>query len=137
MTLTMPAAITPARHHLLNELDAATHASTDAHLATRALTDILLASRHLPAEIYHQAPYLSYTLAAVTAASRTLTTVTGYATADPSPERLHALRQATDVLTAATADLRVQTSALITAASWYTRPAALSPTTNAPGELQL
>ncbi|NUP52637.1 MAG: hypothetical protein HOW97_35750 [Catenulispora sp.] len=134
MTLTMlaPTRLAPAmptRHHLLADLDAATYASADAHEATRALTDTVLACQYLPAEIYKHAPYLSHALAAVTAATRTLTTVTGYATADPSPENGYALRRATADLAAATADLRDQIAALTTAVAWYTRSAALPPTT--------
>lgn len=136
MTLTTLAPTMPTRHHLLADLDAATHASAAAHEATRALTDTVLACQYLPAEIYKHVPYLSHVLAAVTTATRNLTTVTGYALADPGPESSHALRQATADLTAATADLRDQTAALTTAVTWYTRSVALPPTTT-PREPQL
>ena len=115
----------PAAQRLAPDLDAATHASADAHEATRALTDTVLACQHLPAEIYQYVPHLSHALAALLAATRALTNITRYATAYPSPDRLHALRQATANLTAATATLRDQTTALATAAAWQNQHAAI------------
>ncbi|GAA1971416.1 hypothetical protein [Catenulispora subtropica] len=114
-----------AAQRLSPDLDAATHASVDAHEATRALTDTVLACRYLPAEIYQYAPHLSYALAAVVAAARALTGITRYATAHPSPDRLAALRQATADLTASTTTLRAQISALADAAALHHQHAAL------------
>ncbi|GAA1964914.1 hypothetical protein GCM10009838_22900 [Catenulispora subtropica] len=118
-------------HRLLPALDAAARASADAHDVTRALTDTVLACQHLPAEVYQYAPHLSQATEALTAASRTLTTVTGYATANPMPDNVHALHRATAELAAATAALRYQTAALATAAAWHNTPAALSPSQRA------
>ncbi|GAA2067352.1 hypothetical protein GCM10009839_93950 [Catenulispora yoronensis] len=136
-TMTAPTLPAPAadRRQLLPALDAATQASRDAHDATRALSDTVLTCQHLPADVYQYAPHLSPATHTLTTASRTLTTITAYATANPTPENLHALHRATTELTAATATLRYQTAALAAAASWYSAPAAL-PSTAAtlPGE---
>lgn len=120
------------RHHsLLPVLDAATHASRDAHEATRALTDTVLACRYLPAEVYQYAPYLSDAAAALTAASRALIAATGSATADPTAENLRDVDRATADLLTATAALRYQTGALAAAADWYSASMALAPGSSA------
>ncbi|WP_370368245.1 hypothetical protein [Catenulispora sp. GP43] len=111
-----------SRQHLLPALDAAVHASRDAHEATRSHTDTVLACQQLPAEIYQHVPYLSQATATLTAAGHALTTATNHATANPTAETLHALYSATTHLTAATAALRHQTAALATAANWYSTP---------------
>lgn len=125
------------RRRLLPALDAATRAARDAHDATRAHTDTVLACQYLPADVYQYAPHLSQATGTLTAVSRTLTTITGHATANPTPDNLHALHRATAELTAATSALRYQTAALATAATWYSAPTALPPTVSTPhGEHQ-
>ena len=121
-----------SHHPLLPVLDAATHASREAHEAARALTDTVLACQQLPAEVYQYAPHLSYATGGLTAASRALTTATGYATTNPTADNLRALHRATAELVAATAALRYQTAALASAAGWYSTPIALTPTASAP-----
>ncbi|MEZ0107440.1 hypothetical protein ABH920_001432 [Catenulispora sp. EB89] len=133
MTVSMLAVPTmSSRHHLLPALEAAVHASREAHEATRSHTDTVLACQHLPAEVYQYAPHLSHATNTLTAAGRAVTVATGDATANPTPDNLHALRRATAELTAATAALRYQTAALATAASWFSTPTALPPTDAAP-----
>lgn len=116
---------------LLPLLDAAVHASREAHEATRSLTDTVLACQYLPAEVYQYAPHLSHAISTLTAASRALTTATGYATANPTADHLQNLRQATADLITAIAAMRYQTGALANAANWYNGPIALNPTTPA------
>lgn len=103
---------------LLPAVEAAARVSREAHEATRALTDTVLACQRLPAEVYQYAPQLSQATLTLTAASRALTTVTGYATTNPTPDNVRALQRATAELAGAVAVLRSQTAALATAASW-------------------
>lgn len=131
MTVSTLAVSAADRHPLLPALDAATRASREAHEAAWALTDTVLACQYLPAEIYQYAPHLSQAIAALTSASRALTTATGYARTNPGGN-LHALHRATTELTAATAALRTQTAALANAAAWFARPPALIPSTPHP-----
>lgn len=129
MTVSMLAVPTmSSRHHLLPALEAAVHASREAHEATRSHTDTVLACQHLPAEVYQYAPHLSHAAHALTTAGRALTTATGDATANPTPDNIYALHRATADLTGATAALRYQTAALASAASWYSTPTALPST---------
>lgn len=130
-TLATPAGVID-HHRLLPVLDTATRAAADAHAATRAHTDTVLGCRHLPAEVYQYAPHLTQAMQTLAAAGRTLTTVTGYATTNPTPDNLHALHRATAELTAATTALRYQTAALATAACWFGTPTALPPTIAGP-----
>ena len=122
--------------HLLPALEAAVHASHEAHEATRSHTDTVLACQHLPAEVYQYAPHLSHATNTLTAAGRALTAAAGDATANPTPDNLHALRRATAELTTATAALRYQITALATAASWLSTPIALPPTLAGPAGAQ-
>jgi hypothetical protein len=116
---TDPSAPPAVSAHLLPVLDAAAHASADAHEATRSLSDAMLSCLRLPAEVYQHVPQLSPATEAVTAAGRALTAAAGHALADPSPERLSALHQATGEVRTAAAALRAATHALRTAAAWY------------------
>lgn len=128
MTVATHADTTPSPPALLPTLDAATHASAEAHEAARALTDTVLACQHLPADVYQYAPHLSQAIHTMVAMSRAVTVAAGRATADPAPANLYALHQAAAELTAATAALRYQTGALAAAAGWYSTPTALPPT---------
>ncbi|MEY9857043.1 hypothetical protein ABH935_002651 [Catenulispora sp. GAS73] len=134
MTVSMVAVPTmSSRHHLLPALEAAVHASREAHEATLSHTDTVLACQHLPAEIYQYAPHLSHATNTLTAVGRAVTVAAGAASANPTPDNLYALRRATAELITATAVLRYQTAALAAAASWFSTPTALPPPLAKPG----
>lgn len=117
MTVAIHLGAMPSLHqHFLPALDAAVRASTEAHEATRALTDTVARCLHLSADVYRYAPGLSSATTALTSATRALTTAMRYATANPAPEHVHALGQATAAVVGATADLRRETMALAAAA---------------------
>lgn len=125
MTVSTLTAAALEHQRLLPALDAATDAARQAHEAACAHTDAVLACRHLPADVYQYAPGLPHAAYALTAAGRALTTAADHARAHRTPDTLHALHRATVELTEATAALRYQTSALATAAAWYSTPVAL------------
>ena len=116
---TLPDATADLRRYLLPALDTGTAASADAHQAARALTDTLLGCLTLPAEIYQYVPDLAHVTGTLRAASQALTAATNHATADPTPDRLHALNLAIADLLAAIDGVRTTVSALQTAAAWY------------------
>lgn len=104
----------------LSALDAAVATSREAHEAARALTDAVLACQYLPAEVYQYAPDVLEAAAALTLATRALTSAAGYISTYATQEHLNTLHQAGVAVKGATAAADAVVGALRSAAAWYT-----------------